>query len=402
MAHNKLTARTVATATKRGRYGDGGGLFLQVSKWGTKSWLFRYARGGRERQMGLGPLHTVTLAQAREMARDARFFVLQGKDPISERNAQAATARAAGATFRECAEQFLAAHGAGWTPKNLEIWRTTLRNYAYPIIGDMPVASVDTAMVMKCIEPIWRIRSETAKKLRARIAAVLDNAKVLELRHGDNPARWRGHLDKLLPKPSKVRTVEHLAALPYGQMHTFLTDLRQRPGLSVVALEFTILTAVRTSEALGARWAEIDLATATWTIPKERMKSRREHRVPLAPRVLEILEALPRESEFIFPGQKDGSLTSMVMLSTLRRIGRGDLTVHGFRSTFRDWAAETTAYPNHVVEMALAHAIGDQVEAAYRRGDLFEKRRRLMADWSAYCTQPSADMGDVIPIRGSV
>jgi integrase len=401
MAHNKLTARGIATATKKGRYGDGGGLFLQVSKWGTKSWLFRYERNGRERQMGLGPLHTVSLATAREMAREARLVVLRGKDPIAEKNAQAATARAAQATFRDCAEQYLNAHSAGWTPRTLEHWRTTFEMYAHPAIGDMTVAAVDTVAVVKILEPIWRTKSETAKKLRARIAAVLDNAKVLELRNGDNPARWRGHLDKLLPKPSKVRTVKHHAALPYSEMHAFLAELRLRDGLGAVALQFTILTAVRTSEALGARWDEIDLANATWTVPSRRMKSKREHRVPLSPQVIEILTALPREGEWVFPGIKAGRpLSPIAMMTAVRRMGRPDLTVHGFRSTFRDWAAETTAYPNHVVEMALAHAIGDAVEAAYRRGDLFEKRRRLMDDWARHCeSEPAAVADNVVSLR---
>jgi integrase len=379
MALNKLSARKIATEHKKGRYGDGGGLFLQVSEWGTKAWVFRYERHGKERMMGLGPVQDVSVTLARRKAHEARLLILAGK----------------------CAEQFLAAHAAGWADKNLIQWRTTLQLYAYPVMGDMPVGAVDTAAVMRVLDPIWRSKSETAKRLRARIASVLDSATVLGLRKGDNPARWRGHLDKLLPKPGKVRAVQHLAALPHAEVPAFLTQLRQRGGLGAVALEITILTGVRTSEALGTKWTEIDLESATWTIPGSRMKSRKEHRVPLSPRAVEIISGLPTTSEYLFPSYKAGRpFSPLAMLATLRRLGRHDLTVHGFRSSFRDWAAETTAYPNHVVEMALAHAIGDQVEAAYRRGDLFDKRRRLMADWSAHCTRTTTvDMGSVTPIR---
>jgi integrase len=405
MVHNKLTARAIATTTAKGRYGDGGGLFLQVSKWGTKSWVFRYERHGRERVMGLGPLHTLSLAEARDRARQCRQRLLEGLDPIDVRNSALAKQRveaASKATFKECAEAFVTKHAAGWSRRNLEHWQITLRVHVYPVIGDVPVAMIDTAWVMRVVDPIWRTKPDTAKRLRARIGVVLDSATVLGFRQGDNPARWRGHLDKLLPQPNKVRAVKHLAALPHHNAPAFLAELRLRDGLGPRMLEFTILTAVRTGEVLGARWSEFDLMTSTWAIPAERMKSKAGHRVPLSPRVIEILKALPRTGEYVFPSQRDGRpFSQVVMLKTLHRMGRRDLTVHGFRSTFRDWAAETTAYPNHVVEMALAHAIGDQVEAAYRRGDLFEKRTCLMADWSAYCTQPSLDMGGVIPIRAS-
>jgi integrase len=404
MAHNKLTARAVATATKKGRYGDGGGLFLQVSKWGTKSWLFRYERNGRERQMGLGPVHTLSLAEARERARLCRQRLLDGLDPIEVRNGVLAEQRSDIArkalTFKQCADEFVNKHAAGWSPRNLEHWQITLRVHVYPVIADLPVAIVDTAWVMRVLDPIWRTKPDTAKRLRARIQVVLDSATVLGFRHGDNPARWRGHLDKLLPKPSAVRAVKHLAALPYADVPAFLAELRLREGLGPRILEFTILTAARTGEVLRARWSEFDLASAIWVIPAPRMKSKKEHRVPLASRAVEMLQTLPRESEFVFPSQRsDRPFSQVVMLKTLHRMGRHDLTVHGFRSTFRDWAAETTAYPNHVVEMALAHAIGDAVEAAYRRGDLFEKRRRLMSEWGKYCERMPTASSNVTAIR---
>jgi integrase len=405
MAHNKLTARAIATKTKKGRYGDGGGLFLQVYKWGTKSWLFRYERNGRERAMGLGPLHTLSLAEARDRARHCRQRLLDGLDPIDVRNSALAKQRAEvarKATFKECAEAFVSKHAAGWSRRNLEHWQITLRVHVYPVIGDVPVAIIDTAWVMRVVDPIWRTKPDTAKRLRARIGVVLDSATVLGLRHGDNPARWRGHLDKLLPQPSKVRAVKHLPALPYSDAPAFLAELRLRDGFGPRMLEFTILTAVRTGEVLGARWSEFDLTSSTWVIPAERMKSKTGHRVPLSPRAIEILKALPRTGGYVFPSQRtDRPFSQVVMLKTLHRMGRRNLTVHGFRSTFRDWAAETTGYPNHVVEMALAHAIGDQVEAAYRRGDLFEKRRRLMDDWARYCEKTPTVVSNVTPIRSA-
>ncbi len=266
----------------------------------------------------------------------------------------------------------------------------------------MPVLAqvVDTALVLKVLEPIWTEKSETATRVRGRIEAVLDWAKAREFRDGDNPARWKGHLDKLLPARSKVARVRHHPALPYQDIPAFMEALRARDGIGARALEFVIMTATRTSETIKTKWSEIDVDERAWTIPAERMKGDREHRVPLSDRALVILADLPREADFVFPGAREAApLSNMAMLKVLKSMGHDDLTVHGFRSTFRDWAAETTAYPAHVAEMALAHAVSDQVEAAYRRGDLFEKRRKLMADWSAYCSL-SAGGGDVIAIRG--
>jgi integrase len=265
------------------------------------------------------------------------------------------------------------------------------------------VADITTDDVYAVLEPIWTAKPETAGRLRARIEKVLDRATARRLRTGDNPARLKGNLDHLLPSQSKVKRVKSHAALPYGETATFMADLRGREGVAARALEFAILTAARTSEAIGARWSEIDLDRAVWTIPAERMKARRDHRVPLSEPALALLRKLPRdpESDFVFisPMAKGEPLSNMALLATLKRMDRTDLTAHGFRSTFRDWAAETTAYPDAVVEMALAHAIGNAVEAAYRRGDLFEKRKRLMADWASYCASDSRREAEVVPIR---
>jgi integrase len=402
---NRLTAIKVAKITRPGRYGDGGGLVLQVSKWRTKAWLFRFERDGSERQMGLGPVSTLSLAEARERARECRKILLDGRDPIEARNAdrmqrRIATARAV--TFKECAGRYIAAHEASWrNKKHREQWKSTLARYAYPTVGDLSVAELDTALIVKILEPIWMTKPETAARVRGRIEKVLDWATVRAFRGGDNPARWRGHLDKLLPAPDKVRAVKHHPALPYAEIPTFMSDLRSRAGISARALELAILTAVRTGEVIGARWSEFDITARVWTTPAERMKRGREHRVPLSDRAIAILHALPRESDgdgFVFIGARaDRPLSNMAMLELMRGIRPGYVP-HGCRSTFRDWAAERTNYPNHVVEMALAHVVGDKVEAAYRRGDLFDKRRRLMADWARYCARPAA-VADVLPME---
>lgn len=382
-------------------------MVLQISKWGTKSWAFRYRRivAGRlrDRHLGLGAVDTLSLADARERARECRRLLLDGRDPIEERRAerrrqQFETAR--GVTFKSCAEQYIAAKSAEWrNAKHRDQWNSTLAAYAYPELGEIDVAAINMALVLKCLEPIWNRKPETAKRVRGRIESVLDWAAVRGFRAGDNPARWRGHLDKLLPAPGRVRAVKHHAAMPYSELAQFMSELRDRQDVAAQALELTVLTALRTGEVIGARPSEIDLAAKVWTVPGERMKGRREHRVPLSTRALDILGALP-EGEFLFPGRGGRPLSNMAMLKTLERMGR-DVTVHGFRSTFRDWAAETTGFPNHVVEMALAHVIGDKVEAAYRRGDLFEKRRRLMDEWALYCARPGLGGGAVVPMRRS-
>ena len=401
---NRLSAMTVTRATKPGRYADGAGLYLQVSQSGTRAWLFRFMRNGAARHMGLGPVRDVSLAEARTMVGDCRKLLRSGVDPIEQRQVARlkATFDAAHAlSFRQCAEKHIDAHETGWkNAKHRAQWKSSLATYAYPIVGDLPVAVVDTALVLKAIEPIWATKPETAGRVRGRIEAVLDWARARGFRQGENPARWRGHLDKLLPARRKVARVKHHAALSYAEIPAFMTELRTCEGVSARALEFTILAAARTGETVNARWSEIDTGAKLWTIPAVRMKAGREHRVPLSPRALEILEALPREGDFVFIGARaNRPLSNMAMLKMLERMGHGDLTVHGFRSTFRDWCAERTAYTCEVAEMTLAHAIRNQTEAAYRRGDLFEKRRRLMSDWAKYCSRVPAT-ANVVALRG--
>jgi integrase len=346
--------------------------------------------------MGLGALHTVTLAEAREKARKYRHQRLDGIDPIELRKVERAEQRLAAAktmTFRACAEAYIKAHKASWrNARHALQWPSSLSAYVYPVFGDLPVQSIDVGLVMKVVEPLWAAKAETASRVRGRIEAVLDWATAREYRDRENPARWKGHLENLLPKKSKVRTVEHHAALPYVEIAAFMTELREQEGMAARALEFAILTAARRSEVLGARWLEIDLQARLWIIPATRMKSGREHRVPLSARAASILEALAlgRRGEFVFHGATSRRpIGNMSMLRLLTRMGRADLTAHGFRSTFSDWCSECTHFPAEVREMALAHAVSDKVEAAYRRGDLFQKRRELMDAWGRHCAGAS-------------
>jgi integrase len=406
---NRLSPITVKSA-KPGMHCDGGGLYLQVTTsvgGGVhRSWLYRFALNGRERQMGLGSLDNVSLAEARAKAADARKLTAEATDPIERRDAQRAAAVLAVAkamTFDECAAAYIASHRAGWRAvKSYKQWKSTLSTYAGPILGKLPVQAIDTALIMRVIEPLWTRIPETAGRVRGRIEAVLDWASARGYRRGENPARWRGHLDKLLPAQSRVRKVEHHPALPYSEINTFMTLLRERDAVAARALEFAILTATRTGEVLGAKWDEIDLAGKVWTVPAERMKMHRPHRVPLSEPTVAVLEGMVqmREGAHVFPGDRRAVLSNMALLMLLRRMKRDDLTVHGFRSTFRDWAAECTAFPSEVVEMALAHVVADRVEAAYRRGDLFEKRRKLMAAWGEYCERKLA-AGTVLPLRSA-
>jgi integrase len=413
-ATNRLTALRVERLKKPGLHPDGGGLYLRIAKGGTKGWVYRFMLDGRARAMGLGSVATCSLAEARQRAAEARRACQDGVDPIDARIHERAKARlheARGITFEACAAAYVRAHRAGWrSSRHAGQWAQTIETYATPIIGALPVQAIDTALVMKVLEqpigqppaPLWTARSETASRLRGRIEAVLDWAKVRNYRSGENPCRWRGHLDHLLPRPSKVRGVEHYAAMSHPELPGFMTALRGETGIAARALEFVVLTAARTGEVLGATWTEIDWQTRTWTIPAGRMKSGEEHRVPLCARAIEILEKLqPLTSavgEFLFAGSRLGRpLSHMSMRRVLLGLGRGDSTVHGLRSTFRDWAAETTNHQRDVVEMALAHAVGSKVEAAYRRGDLFEKRRRLMDDWAAFC---AGTAGRVIALTG--
>lgn len=390
-AINRLSPMKVTKTTEPGLYGDGGGLYLQITKAGVKSWLFRYMLNGKARGMGLGPLHTIGLAEARALALDCRRQLLDGIDPIDSRNAERAAKRVAAAnemTFEQCATTYVDAHRAGWkNAKHADQWTSTLKTYAYPVFDSFPVSSIDTALVMKVLEPIWTTKTETASRLRGRIESVLDWATVRNYRAGDNPARLKGHLDTLLPKRSRVQKVEHHRALPYSEVGEFVRTLRAEEGGAARALELLILTATRTNEVIGATWAEFDLDGAVWTIPAQRMKMGKEHRVPLSARAVEIVKAQQalKQNEYVFPGTQYGKpLSNMSMLQLLKRMDRKDITVHGFRSTFRDWAGETTHYPREVCEAALAHGIKDKAEAAYARGDLFQKRTALMQDWAIY------------------
>jgi integrase len=408
MPVEKLSAMRVSKLAQPGRYGDGGGLWLQVSKWGTKAWLLRYAIAGRQRQMGLGGLDDVTLAEARQAAREARRQLREGLDPIEVRRSKVAALRADDAktmSFQQCAEAYIASHRAGWrSPKHADQWLSTLTTYAFPTFGHLPVAAVDVGLVLKAIEPIWTTKPETAGRVRGRIESVLSWAIARGHRAGPNPASWRGHLDRLLPAKAKVKRVRHHPAMPVDDVPGFLAELRAKDFISARALEFTILTASRTGEVIGAQWAEIDISAGVWSIPAERMKAARPHRVALSSRAVEILKSLPREDEggdrYVFPGAREHrGLSNMSLLEALRGLRPdAELTVHGFRSSFRDWAAERTSFASEVVEMALAHTVADRVEAAYRRGDLLEKRRRLAEAWSRFCLSDAAGRGRIVGI----
>lgn len=407
---NALTPLAVKNA-KPGRHADGGGLHLLVKDSGARSWVYRFMLAGKTRDVGLGPADgtgTITLAKARDKADALRVQVKAGTDPLAERQREAAAARAAaqaaqiaGVTFKAVAEAYIAANEGSWrNDKHRQQWRNTLASYVYPVMGDLPVADIGTAHVLKILEPIWKGKAETASRVRGRIETVLDAAKARGYRQGENPARWRGHIAQILPARTRLARGHH-KAMPYEAIPAFVGAIRAREAMAALALEFVILTATRTSEALGATWAEVDLDKAIWTIPAVRMKAGKEHRVPLSPRAVEILEAVkPLGQDCLFPANKGGRLSGMAMAMLLRRM-KVDSTVHGFRSGFRDWAAEQTGYAHEVCEMALAHVIGNKSEAAYRRGDLFEKRRRLMDDWATFCATIKAAGGEVTPIRKS-
>ncbi len=389
---HRLTAVSVTNISKPGLHADGTGLYLKVSPTGAKSWVFRFMRDGKPRYLGLGSANTVKLAAARGLAGQARQQLQSGVDPIEARKQAAVAARAATAKsvpFKEFAESIVDAQEAGWkNAKHRQQWRNTLKTHVYPKLGHRPVSTITTDDVLEVLKPIWTKTPETASRLRGRIEMILDAAKARGARSGENPARWRGYLSNLLPKTSKVARVMHHPALPFSDLPVFMARLRALEGVSPWALEFTILTAARTCETIGMRWAEVDWKQKLWVVPPERMKAGKEHRVPLCTRSIEILKELEavKLNEFVFPGLKSGRHHSdMSLLMLLRRMDQSEITVHGFRSTFRDWAAETTSFPNHVVEIALAHTVANQVESAYRRGDLFEKRRKLMAAWDRYC-----------------
>ena len=389
------SARSVETVNEVGYHRCDRGLYLQVAGSGTKSWLFRYKSPvtAKQREMGLGSLNLVPLAAARDIAVECRRQVLSGLDPLEERGRvkrvrQLEQARSI--TFQEAAEQCIASKKPEWkNAKHAQQWSNTLNAYAFPVFGTLSVSDLDTDLVLKAIEPIWISKAETASRVRQRIETVWDWARARKYVEGENPARLRGHLDKILAKTAKVKRVKHHAAVPYKQIANFMAKLRSRKGSSALAMEFMILTAARTGEVRGARWQEIDLATKVWTIPADRMKAGKEHRVPLCDRALQILNSMKSNrnpDEFVFPGWKAGTgLSDGAMLALLRKMDVGPYTPHGFRSTFRDWAAEEAHhFSNETVELALAHTIKNKAEAAYRRGDQLERRRELMAAWSEY------------------
>jgi integrase len=410
---NRLSQLQVKNAGEKGSLHDGGGLYLQVSKTGTKSWLFCYRLNGREREMGLGAYPIVSLAEARGKRDEYRKLLAQKIDPLEARKEEEARSRFAAAhakTFQQCAEAFIEAQQDGWkNKKHIQQWTNTLKTYVYPVIGKFSVQDIDVDAVMKVLEPIWKTKTETANRTRGRIEKVLDWAAARGLRKGENPALWRGKLGHLLAHRSKIQKVKHHPALPYQEIGEFMAILKEQPSLDARALEFTIFTVARTNEVIKARWEEMDLDNKVWTIPAARMKAGREHRIPLTQEAIDVLrQALELTGQnnkkgtfpkngWVFPGRiKDKSLSGMAMLMLLRRMERKDITVHGFRSTFRDWAAEQTAFPREVAEAALAHATGDKVEAAYFRSDLFDKRRRMMEAWERYCvTMPLAKKDNV-------
>lgn len=397
----KLNAKQVENLNEPGNHDDGDGLRLVVKASGSKSWVFRYQFQGKRRDMGLGSFPAVSLKAARLAVADHRRTMASGIDPMAARDAERERQQEAQrqqaakrVTFESVTAEYIEAHRAGWqNAKHGQQWANTLATYAAPIIGHLPPAEITTAHVLEILQPIWGEKTETASRVRNRIELILDAAKARGLRDGENPARWRGHLDKLLPKRSKIQPVEHHTALPWPELPAFMVELAKHDAPSYKAMRLTILTACRTSEVLNATWDEIDLAAQTWTIPAARMKARKDHRIPLSDAALEVLASLPRVagSPYLLPGQRAGRpLSNLAMLMTLRRMGRGDLTMHGFRSTFRDWAAENTHYPREVCEMALAHTVATGAEAAYWRGDVFEKRRALMTDWAQYATTAPA------------
>lgn len=365
------------------------GLALQVTGPDARSWLLRVTAAGKQRELGLGSFPSVTLTEARERARSLRAQLSSGEDPVAERQASrsaAAAERAAQQTFETLAGQYIAQHASGWkNAKHTAQWTATLKTYVEPVIGKLLVRDITTAHVIKILDPIWLTKTETATRVRSRLELVLDFAAARGLREGPNPARWRGNLDAALPKPAKVAKVQHHPAVPVADVAAVMARRRQQQGMGARALEFAVLTAARSGEVRGATWAELDLEKALWVVPAERMKAGREHRVPLTAPALALLAALPKgkADDPVFAAPRGGMLSDMTLSAVMRRMAL-DAVPHGFRSTFRDWASEHTDYPAEVAEMALAHAVGDKVEAAYRRGDLFEKRQQMMGDWAAF------------------
>ena len=396
---SKLTALQIKNA-KPGMLHDGGGLYLQVSKAGSKSWIYRYFSDGKSHDHGLGSFKVLTLAEAREAALQCRKLRAQGLDPIREKKKLRVATRledAKSITFKDCVEQYLKAHASAWKDnRHTWKWERSLELYAYPTLGDLPVGEIDIDYVFRAIDPIWGDKNETASRVRGRIEQVLDWARVRGYREGDNPARWQGNLAHLLPARDKIKKKQHLKSLPYAELPKFWKALSKRSTNAAAMLRYTILTAARTGDTRFATWGEVDLKNKIWTIPGERMKAGKEHRVPLSPQAIQILEKLSKQRptdnqssrDLVFPGPKQGKPHSEnAMLNVLDQMGyKGKVTVHGYRSTFKVWCSEQTDYPNDISEMALAHTISNAVEAAYKRTDLLDKRRSLMDEWAGYCT----------------
>lgn len=406
----RLSALAVAKKKAPGYYPDGGGLYLRVLPSGGKSWSLIYTKHKRSREMTLGPYPDTSLLEARSMAAVARNGLRNGIDPIEKRRAERTALvvdKARSTTFKAAADAYIKAQRVGWkNEKHASQWENTLETYVHPFIGKLPVADIDKALVLRCLTPIWSDKPETASRVRGRIESILGWATVQDLRTGENPAAWRGNLEHLLPARSDVRPVEHHPAMAFEKVPAFIRSLHGRSGISALALEFTILSASRTGEVIGMRWSEIDIDKDEWTIPASRMKAKKEHRVPLTPRMRAILLEMQRlrsdedgDSGFVFPGTKAGKpLSNMSMTKLLRGI-EGDVTVHGFRSSFRDWAGELSGFPREVIEHALAHQLKDKAEAAYARGSLFTKRRKLMEAWSTYCAKVEQAGGNVASIQ---
>jgi integrase len=390
-----LTSRQIETATKRGYYGDGGGLYLQISKYGTKSWVFRFQIAGRSREMGLGSLDTFSLREARRRARECRQLVADGVDPIETRR-ERRHKQASRLTFQQAAEQYITAHNSKWRSKgHRQRWSGSLRDYVFPTIGKLPIDAVDLHHVLRVLEPIWKEKTVTAMRVRGRIERVLAWSTVRKLRHGDNPARWNGHLAELFATKKEIK---HFASVPFADVPGLLARLRNDSSIEARALEFTILTAARTSEATEARWSEIN--GGVWIVPAERMKGKREHRIPLSNSALDVLSQIPQAGDYVFTGIRGGK--PLHRCAMLKLLGRMEIstTVHGFRSSFRDWAGECTDFPREVIEAALAHKLKDASEAAYRRGDALEKRRGLMEAWATYCCSTGNASSEVGAMHG--
>jgi len=399
-----LSDREVKNLNKPDAYPDGNGLYLQVSNTGSKSWFYRYQVNNKGRKHGLGAYPTISLKSARERAEQCRQLRADGKDPIEYKrkiDADKKLEDAKAITFKECALAYIESHKEGWkNRKHEQQWRNTLETYAYPVFGDISVQKIDVGLVMNAIEPIWKKKTETASRVRQRIENVLDWARVRQYRTGENPARWRGHIENLLPKRSKVQKVQHFEAMPYVDVPEYFRELRKVETLTAKALAFCILTTARNGTIRNARWDEIDWDTNTWTIPEEGMKAGRVHRTPLTPECLKILEEVKpfKVNDYIFPGLKRNRPLSNQALLKLLKTTHPTLTIHGFRSSFSDWCAETTAFPENLTEAALAHIVKDKTQAAYQRGDLFKKRIKLMDAWSNYCVI-GKKAGDVIPLN---